>query len=173
MYTIQRVFSNAQTCVIIASIKMQNNITLEISLMPLLSTPVPTFLRANTVMIFFLPKISFACSRTSYQWNQRVHTTLHLTNFVQHSIFDMHTCAWMYQKFVLFYCRVISHCMSILQKYPFFCWWRLRLFPIWNCYELSFVQWQYCSQWGLSEAWLLLNETIMNQTSTNILFVVT
>lgn len=89
MYAIQKVFSGVQVCVTQTSIKMQNiNITLEISLMPHLSTPVPLS-QGQTLLRFFPPKISFACPRTSCKWNQRVCTTLYLTNLVQHRIFEM------------------------------------------------------------------------------------
>lgn len=90
MYTIQRVFSDVQVCVTQTSIKMQNiNITLEISFMPHLSTPVPLS-QGQALLRFFPPKISFPCPRASYKWNQRACMTLYLTTFVQHRIFEMY-----------------------------------------------------------------------------------
>lgn len=47
-----------------------------------------------------------------------------------------HIICCIYQLFISFYCKLVSHCMDIPQiGYPFTCWWAFELLPVSSYYN--------------------------------------
>ena len=84
----------------------------------------------------------------SHKWNHTTCDFLGLYSFTQHNIFKIHPCHGICQYFILYYDRVVFHCMDIPQFVfpisPFMDFWGLSICGYCGqyCYEQLYV-WIY------------------------------
>lgn len=90
---------------------------------PLLSSWHPSI--PSTTDLFSVMIVQFAFFRNLYEQNQTVRTLFWgagegLASFAQHNYFAIHPCCCLHQWFTCFYCRVVFHCIAILQSADLF-----------------------------------------------------
>lgn len=79
-----------------------------ISHAPSQSMPPPAKKKKSPLQ-FLSSLISFTYSRTSYIWNRTVCTHLFLASSRHDDVSDIHSCCFVYQQFVSFYCWIVFH----------------------------------------------------------------
>ena len=75
--------------------------------------------------------VSLLCSLGStYKWNHMIFACIRLAFFTYHNVLQVHPYCCKRQAFLLFYSRVVFHCVHVPQLfYALIYWWTLGLLP--------------------------------------------